>query len=83
MRGVKVQGHASMMRSSSCPGAIICTDSAAGLAALNARRNQEEKDKTIAAQAAQIDQLNATVQLMAEHLGITIPTGGQDVNVDE
>lgn len=80
MRGVKVQGHASMMRSSSCPGAIICTDNATGLAALNARRNQEEKDRTIAAQAAQIDQLTAMVQLMAEHLGIELPSGGQDGN---
>ena len=80
MRGVKVQGHASMMRSSSCPGAIICTDNPAGLAALNARRNQEEKDRTIAAQAAQIDQLTAMVQLMAEHLGIELPSGGQDGN---
>lgn len=80
MRGVKVQGHASMMRSSSCPGAIICTDNAAGLAALNARLNQEEKDRTIAAQAAQIDQLTAMVQLMAEHLGIELPSGGQDGN---
>lgn len=80
MCGVKVQGYASMMRSSSCPGAIICTDNAAGLAALNARRNQEEKDRTIAAQAAQIDQLTAMVQLMAEHLGIELPSGGQDGN---
>lgn len=83
MRGIKVQGHASMMRSSSCPGAIICTDSVAGLAALNSRRNQEEKDRTISAQAAQIEQLTATVNLMAEHLGIEIPSGGQDDNINK
>lgn len=79
MRGVKVQGHASMMRSSSCPGAIICTDNAAGLAALNARLNNEQKEQVIADQAAQIEQLTETVKMMAAHLGIEVPLGGEDV----
>lgn len=83
MRGIKVQGHASMMRSNSCPGAIICTDTAAALAALRGRQNQENREQVIADQAAQIEQLNATVQMMAQHLGIDIPTGGDDVNSGE
>lgn len=80
MRGVKVQGHASMMRSNSCPGAIVNTDYAAGLAALRARQQQETREQVIVDQAAQIEQLTNTVQMMAEHLGIELPPGGQDDN---
>lgn len=82
MRGVKVQGHASMMRSSACPGAIICTDYQAGLAAYNIRKNNEQKDAVIANQSAQIEQLTAAMKYMADHLGIEIPTGGDDGNSD-
>ncbi len=78
MRGMKVQGHASMVRSSSCPGAIICTDHVAGMAALRSRQINEQREAVIAQQASQIDQLEATVKLMAEKLGITIPEGGQN-----
>ena len=80
MRGIKVQGHASMMRSSSCPGAIVSTDTAAGLATLRGRQNVERQQEVIATQASQIEQLSATVALLANHLGIEVPTGGDDVN---
>ena len=78
MRGVKVQGHASMMRSNSCPGAIVNTDAAAGLAALRARQQQEAREQVIVDQANQIERLNNTVQLLAEHLGFDLPSGGLD-----
>lgn len=78
MRGVKVQGHASMMRSSACPGAIISTDYNAGMAALKARQNAETREAVIEQQAAEIERLNSTVQMLAEHLGIELPTGGQN-----
>lgn len=78
MRGVKVQGHASMMRSNSCPGAIICTDHAAGMAALQSRINNETRDSVIEQQASEIERLNKMVQLFADHLGIEMPTGGED-----
>lgn len=83
MRGVKVQGHASMMRSNSCPGAIICTDHAAGMAALQSRVNSEMRDTVIEQQASEIERLNQVVQLMAQHLGIEIPTGGEDEQLSE
>lgn len=83
MRGVKVQGHASMMRSNSCPGAIICTDHAAGMAALQSRVNSEMRDTMIEQQASEIERLNQVVQLMAQHLGIEIPTGGEDEQLSE
>lgn len=78
MRGMKVKGHASMVRSGSCPGAIICTDHEAGMAALRVRQTNEQREAVITQQASQIDQLEATVRLMAEKLGITIPIGGQN-----
>ncbi|YP_009966637.1 virion structural protein [Salmonella phage Se-G] len=78
MRGVKVQGHASMLRSSSCPGAIICTDHAAGMAALQARQRNETREATIVEQSNQISNLEATIKMMAEKLGIEIPEGGQN-----
>lgn len=80
MRGVKVQGHASMMRSSSCPGAIICTDYNAGLAALKARQNNENRETIISQQSAEIERLNNTLQFLANHLGIEIPEGGENDN---
>lgn len=83
MRGTKVQGHASMMRSNSCPGAIVCTDAIAGLAALRARQVQESREQIIADQSAQIDQLSETVAMLAKHMGIEIPTGGDDGNSSE
>lgn len=82
MRGMKVQGHASMVRSSSCPGAIICTDHLAGMAALRSRQINEQREAVIAQQASQIDQLEATVKLMAEKLGIVIPDGGENDNAE-
>ncbi|YP_009966823.1 virion structural protein [Salmonella phage Se-J] len=78
MRGVKVQGHASMLRSSSCPGAIIYTDHAAGMAALQARQRNETREATIVEQSNQISNLEATIKMMAEKLGIEIPEGGQN-----
>lgn len=83
MRGIKVQGHASMIRSSSCPGAIVCTDTTAGLAALRGRQNAEKQEQIIADQNAQIEQLTNTVQMMAAHLGIELPIGGENVDVNE
>lgn len=80
MRGVKVQGHASMMRSSSCPGAIISTDHAAGIAALRARQANEQRELVILSQSAQIDKLTAVMELMAKQLGIDIPEGGDNDN---
>lgn len=82
MRGMKVQGHASMVRSSSCPGAIICTDHVAGMAALRSRQDTEQREAKIAQQSAQIDQLEATVKMLAEKLGITIPDGGENDNTE-
>lgn len=78
MRGVKVQGHASMSRSSSCPGAIICTDHQAGMAAFKFREANEQRDIVIANQSAQIEKLNAVLKMMAEQIGMEIPMGGDD-----
>lgn len=78
MRGMKVQGHASMVRSSSCPGAIICTDNEAGMAALRFRQVTENREAVIDQQSLQIEQLQSTLKFMVETLGIELPDGGQD-----
>lgn len=81
MRGVKVKGHASMMRSSSCPGMIICTDHQAGQAALMARQRNEERESLIEEQQSEIERLHNIVDAIKQHLGIDfdIPEGGGDV----
>lgn len=78
MRGVKVQGYSSLVRSSSCPGLIISTDHVAGQAALKQRQQAELRENTVTQQAAKIESLEATIKMMAEQLGIELPVGGQD-----
>lgn len=78
MRGTKVQGYSSLVRSSACPGLIVNTDHVAAQAALKQRQAVEQREDTVTQQAARIETLEATIKLMAEQLGIELPLGGQD-----
>ncbi|ARB06444.1 hypothetical protein [Salmonella phage Se_AO1] len=48
------------------------------MAALQARQRNETREATIVEQSNQISNLEATIKMMAEKLGIEIPEGGQN-----
>lgn len=64
MRGVKVLGQSSMIRSSACPGLIVSTNHDAATAAFNARKNNEQKDQLLEEQGKKIQELQEQMQLL-------------------
>lgn len=61
MRGIKVLGHASMLRSSACPGLIVSTNHDAANAAFKARAHGEQRELIMEQQGQQIRELQETL----------------------
>lgn len=80
-RGIKVAGHASLVRSAAIPGLILSNNAEAGAAALRARQRQQLQDNLIEVQAIQIAQLQDQLSMVLEHVGITPPV--EDKSDDE
>ncbi|ASZ78817.1 structural protein [Serratia phage 2050H1] len=64
MRGIKVLGHASMLRSSACPGLIVSTNHDAANAAFKARAHGELREQMLELQGRQIRELQDTLQML-------------------
>ncbi|AVO22982.1 virion structural protein [Erwinia phage vB_EamM-Bue1] len=70
MRGIKVKGHANLVRSHAIPGLIVSNNSEAAAAALRARQNQEAQNELVQEQAIQITQLQDQMRALMEHVGV-------------
>lgn len=70
MRGMKVKGHAHLVRSAAVPGLILSNNTEAGQAALRARQRQESQDQLVEIQAIQITQLQNQMKAILEHVGV-------------
>jgi len=70
MRGIKVKGHANLVRSGSIPGLILSNNTEAAQAALRGRQRQETQDQIIEEQAVQLAQLQNQMAAMLAHVGV-------------
>ncbi len=70
MRGIKVKGHANLIRSNTIPGLIVSNNSEAAAAALRARQNQEAQNELVQEQAIQITQLQDQMRALMKHVGV-------------
>lgn len=71
MRGIKVKGNASLVRSTSVPGLILSTNTEAAQAALSSRQRRENDQEIMEAQNIQIIQLQQQLKMVLEHVGLT------------
>lgn len=79
MRGIKVHGHSSLSRSSSCPGLLLSTDQESAEAASRARANQQEKDDIINSQQQQLERMQAQIDALLIATGVSLPEENEDV----